>query len=97
MDRRGVAWKAVGALAGATAGAATRLGLRGAWRKARNEEPPDNPAGRSTSWPDALLWAVGSGVALAVARLVAERAAAGVWKGATGFYPDEVRRSGAAA
>ena len=46
---------------------------------------------------DALLWAIGSGVALAVARLVAQRGAAEAWHVATGSYPTEVVESGSAA
>jgi hypothetical protein len=90
-------WKIVGGLAGVGAGWVARTALQTGWRQLRGEAPPENPASPSTTWPDALLWAAGSGIALAVARLVAQRGAAGAWKSATGSYPDAVVASGKAA
>jgi hypothetical protein len=90
-------WKIAGGLAGAAAGWLTRTTLRALWRRGKGQEPPENPASRSASWPEALVWAIGSGVALAVARLVAQRGAAEAWHAATGSYPDDVTKSGAAA
>ena len=80
-------WKVVGLASGAAAGAATRTALRTGWRRARGSEPPANPASPSTSWPEALIWALASGVAMAVTRLVAQRGAAEAWKASTGSYP----------
>jgi hypothetical protein len=90
-------WKVVGGAAGAAAGLLVRAGLQAGWRRARGEEPPENPASPSTGWPEALAWAAASGVALAVARLVVQRGAAEAWRSATGSYPTAVERSGAAA
>ena len=80
-------WKVVGLASGAAAGAATRAALRTGWKRARGSEPPANPASPSTSWPEALIWALASGVAMAVTRLVAQRGAAEAWKASTGSYP----------
>ena len=85
-DRR-VLWKAVALGTGAAAGAATRAVLHAGWRRAKGAEPPANPASPSTSWPEALIWAAASGVAMAVTRLVAQRGAAEAWKASTGSYP----------
>jgi hypothetical protein len=90
-------WKAAAGIAGAASGWLARTGLSAVWRKAKGQEPPENPASRSTTWPEALVWAGASGVALAVARLVAQRGAAGLWRSATGEYPAAVRESGTAA
>lgn len=92
-----VGWKVVGGLAGAAAGWAARTSLKAVWRRGKGQEPPDNPASPATSWTEALLWAAGSGVALAVARLVAQRGAAEAWRSATGSYPADVLESGSAA
>lgn len=86
-DRRELLWKAVGALSGMVAGAATRALLRAAWSRAKGGDPPTNPASPSTRWSEALVWAAASGVALAVTRLVAHRGAAEAWKATTGSYP----------
>jgi hypothetical protein len=94
---RDVGWKVLGGVAGAAAGWTTRTALRALWRRGKGEEPPDNPASPQTSWGEALLWAAGSGVALAVVRLVAQRGAAEAWRSATGSYPADVLGSGSAA
>jgi len=86
-DRR-VVWKAVGILSGVASGAAVRGLLRGAWRRATGGNPPTNPASPSTTWSEAIGWAAASGVALAVARLVAQRGAAEAWRAKTGSYPE---------
>jgi hypothetical protein len=80
-------WKVVGLASGAAAGAATRAALRAGWKRARGTDPPANPASPSTSWSEALIWAVASGVAMAVTRLVAQRGAAEAWRASTGSYP----------
>ncbi len=87
MDDKGVLWKVVALASGAAAGAATRAVLHAGWRRAKSSEPPANPASPTTSWPEALTWAVASGVAMAVTRLVAQRGAAEAWKASTGSYP----------
>lgn len=85
-DRR-MLWKLVGALSGIVAGAATRKALRAGWRRTRGGDPPTNPAAPGTRWSEAIAWAVASGVAMAVTRLVAQRSAAEAWKASTGDYP----------
>ncbi len=81
-------WKVVGGLSGILAGAATRRLLQAGWRRARGGDPPTNPAAPTTGWSEALGWAVASGVAMAVTRLISQRGAAGAWKAATGRYPE---------
>ncbi|HUQ63383.1 MAG TPA: DUF4235 domain-containing protein [Acidimicrobiales bacterium] len=86
--RQQVLWKGVGALSGAVAGAATRKVLTSSWRKVRGGNPPTNPASHQTKWTEALIWAMASGVAMAVTRLVAQRGAAEAWRAKTGSYPE---------
>jgi len=80
-------WKAVALGAGAASAFLTRRLLTVGWRATKGDDPPSNPAARTTSWPDAVGWAVASGVAIAVTRLVAQRGAAAAWKAKTGRYP----------
>ena len=87
MSKDSVAWKAVALAAGAASAAITRRVLSAAWRRVQGGNPPLNPASRSTTWAQALMWAVTSGVALAVTRLVAQRGAAAVWQAKTGSNP----------
>ena len=85
-------WKVVGGVSGIAAGAATRRLLQMGWHEVRGGDPPTNPASPSTAWSEALAWAVASGVAMAVARLVSQRGAAGAWKAATGAYPEGLEK-----
>jgi hypothetical protein len=88
------AWKVVGAGSGLLAAMVTRKALVAAWQKTKKTDPPANPASPSTTWSEALVWATATGVALAVARLVAQRGAAAGWQAATGHLPpglEEVR------
>lgn len=82
-----VGWKIVGAGAGVAAAMVTRKVLTAAWRGAKHDDPPANPAAPGTSWPEGLAWAASTGVALGVARLVAQRGAAAGWQKATGHLP----------
>ena len=83
----GTKWKLLGALSGIVSAALTRRLLRVVWQRARGGNPPVNPAARGTTWSEALTWAAASGVAMAVARVVAQRGAAEAWKASTGSYP----------
>lgn len=87
MGDRDILWKVVGAASGAVAGIATRKLLQASWRQVKGGDPPTNPASPSTTWSEALVWAISSGVALAVTRLIAQRGAAEAWRKATGAYP----------
>ena len=77
----------MGSLSGIAAGSAARALLRASWRRTVGGDPPTNPASPSTRWSEAMIWAVASGVAMAVTRLVAQRGAAEAWKAETGRYP----------
>jgi Protein of unknown function (DUF4235) len=87
MNRSDIAWKALALAAGGASAYATRRAIGAAWRGVKRDDPPTNPASRRTSWPQALGWAVVSGVAIAIGRLVAQRGAAAAWKAKTGSYP----------
>jgi hypothetical protein len=50
------------------------------WRVALGEEPPRNPERLDVSWSSALGWTAVTGVAIALAGLVARRGAAVGWK-----------------
>ena len=60
-------------LAAAAAGLLARQSLKLLWRETQNEEPPENPAAPGVTWPDALGWAVMSGVAIGVTHVLARR------------------------
>ncbi len=88
-------WKVVGVAAGLAAAKATRKALDVGWSKTRGGEPPRNPASRETDWSEAIAWAVASGIALGLARLLAARGAAKLWEKATGALPPGLETVGA--
>jgi len=80
-------WKIMAMAFAVPTGIAVRKSLDAAWRAARHNDPPRNPAAPGTDWGEALAWAAVSGVAVAAARLAAARGAAATWKSLTGTLP----------
>lgn len=80
-------WNIVALGSAALAAIAIRSLLKTGWEVVRHEEPPVNPAARSVDWGEALAWTVASGVAVGVARMLAQRGAAAGWKKVKGHYP----------
>lgn len=81
------AYKGLATVTAVLAGIVVRKLLITGWRKTRHSDPPANPAAAGTGWPDALAWTAATGVAVGVARLVAERGAAEGWRRMTGALP----------
>ena len=79
-DSKQLAWQGVAIASGTLAAAAVRRAAVTTWRTTKHEDPPENPAARDVSWPDALTWTIAVGVGAAVARVVAQRGAAAVWE-----------------
>ena len=82
-------WKAITIALGALVGLATQRLIEMPWKLVRGSTPPKVLADRRSPWLDAVSWAVASGVGVGVARLVAIRAAAGVWEAAVHEPPPE--------
>lgn len=94
LDSEELLWKLVGAGVGVAAAALTRSAIRAAWRGAKHEEPPVNPASPVVSWSNALAWAALSGMAIGVAELVAKKATAVGWEQRRGHLPPSLARGG---
>jgi len=85
------AWKALGLLATVVSGLVARKALVALWRAVRHgQDPPANPASRSTTWGEAIGFAVASGVLVGVARLIAARGAAAGWQKVLGTLPPDM-------
>jgi Protein of unknown function (DUF4235) len=82
-------WKAITIALGALVGLATQRLIEMPWKRLRGSSPPKVLADRRSPWGDAVSWAIASGVGVGVARLVAIRAAAGVWEAAVHEPPPE--------
>ena len=61
-----------------------RTAITQGWRVVLGEEPPRNPERLDVSWSQALGWTAITGLAIAMAGLVARRGAAVGWKRYTG-------------
>jgi hypothetical protein len=85
-----IGWKITALAFAVPTGIAARKALDAAWRAARHNDPPRNPAAPGTDWAEALAWAAVSGVAIAAARLVATRGATAAWRSLTGKLPPGV-------
>lgn len=80
---------------GATIGAAmaARKGATLTWKLASGTEPPVNPEDPDVTWKEALGWALISGAAIGVARMVASRQTA-VWhRKKTGRLPSNLQKA----
>jgi hypothetical protein len=55
-----------------------------AWSKARPDNPPHNPKEVQTSWTDALVFALITGLGAALAQLLTTKGADTVWRAMTG-------------
>ena len=83
---------AVSALIGATI---ARKLLTFVWKQVTGKEPPANPEHPDVTWGEAATWAAVSGVAVALARLVAQRQAAATWHRASGELPPGLEEAAA--
>lgn len=95
LDRDALGWKVVATATALIAGAAARKLVEKAWTKGTGSPPPRNPESPDTTWPQAVGWAVFSGVVYGLARLLATRKAAAWWKRFTGHLPPGLEEAGA--
>jgi hypothetical protein len=69
------------------AGIAARKVLTAAWRKGTGDDPPANPESPDTTWAQAVVWALASGAAIGLARMLATRKAAEYYRKSSGHLP----------
>lgn len=82
-----ITWKVFGGLSAVFAGVAARKLLVTTVTKTTGKTPPANPEAPDTSWQEAVVWALLSGAAIGVARMLATRKAAGYYRRSTGHLP----------
>ena len=76
------------------AAAATRKVLDRSWRATTGRKPPENPADPDVKLAEAVTWAVVTGAAVALARMLAQRRAADYYLRSTGHLPAELQKDG---
>jgi len=89
-----VAYKVLGIGGGLVSAKIARSFLDKGWAKTKGGEPPRNPAVPGTTWSEAVTWAIASGVAVSVARLLATKGIASAWSKGTGHLPPGVEDVG---
>jgi hypothetical protein len=80
-------WRVLGGLSAILAGLAARKLLVTAWRRTTGNNPPANPAAPGTAWREAIPYALASGAAMGLARMLATRKAASYYRKSTGHLP----------
>jgi len=73
------------------AAAAAKKGIDAGWKVVTGKNPPENPADPDVALREAVAWAVFSGTFVAVARMFAQRGAAGYYRKSTGKLPPGLR------
>jgi hypothetical protein len=82
-----IGWRVLGTASAVLAGmAARKLMVRG-WRVVTGDNPPANPAAPGTRWREAIPYALASGAAMGLARMLATRKVAGYYHRSTGHLP----------
>lgn len=73
----------------ATVGATmvARKAMSATWKISTGKEPPSNPEHPDVSMAEAVTWAIASGVAVGLARMLAGRKAADYYRRSTGHLP----------
>lgn len=64
------------------------------WTAATGKKPPENPADPDVEIWEAVAWAVASGTAVGVARMLAQRRAASYYARSTGHLPPDLQKDG---
>ena len=80
--------KLVGIATGIAARKVSEAVLDKVWLKTKHTSPPSDPASPLTPWTEAISWAVASGIAVGVSRLVATRGMAAAKLKLTGQVPE---------
>jgi Protein of unknown function (DUF4235) len=81
------AWTVLGLVATLGATMVARKVMTATWKLSTGKQPPSNPEHPDVSMGEAAAWAVASGVAVGLARMLATRKAADYYRRSTGHLP----------
>ena len=74
------------------AAAIAKTAIDKSWTIATGKKPPENPADPDVDIWEAVAWAVASGTAIGLARMIAQRRAASYYARSTGHLPPDLRK-----
>lgn len=85
-------WAVFSLVAALGAAAVARKTLNKGWRAATGKNPPENPADPDVEVWEAIAWAATTGAFVAIARMMAQRRAAGYYIKSTGHLPPQLQK-----
>lgn len=88
-------WKLLATVSGVLAARTVARLLEAGWAATHGGNPPRNPASKTTSWGEAVVWSGLAGAVMGITRMVATRVAAGAWERRTGSLPPGLEDVGA--
>ena len=87
-------WSIFSLVTALAAAAVARKTLDTSWKAATGKNPPANPADPDVEIGEAVAWALVTGAAVALARMLAQRRAAGYYVKSTGHLPPGLHKDG---
>ena len=87
-------WSVFSLVSALGAAAMAKKGADATWKLATGKKPPENPADPDVEIWEAVAWAAVSGLLVGLARMLAQRKAAGYYARSTGHLPPELRKDG---
>ena len=88
-------WTVFSLVAALSAAALAKKTLNTSWRAATGKNPPENPADPDVDVWEAVLWAAVSGTFVGLARMLAQRKAAGYYLKSQGELPPQLKKGDA--
>lgn len=87
-------WNVVGSGIAVLSGIVVRKVVVLLWNRFTDHEPPTNPGAPDTTWGEALGFALASGAAIGVGRVLAARGATAGWTKVMGNLPPDAADAG---
>ena len=85
-------WTVFSVASALVAAALAKKALDTGWRAATGKHPPENPADPDVDVWEAVMWAAVSGTVIGLARMLAQRKAAGYYKASKGELPPQLQQ-----
>lgn len=85
-------WTVFSLVSALGAAALAKKAIDKSWTVATGKQPPENPADPDVDIWEAVAWAVASGTAVGIARMLAQRKAASYYARSTGHLPPDLKR-----
>jgi len=87
-------WSIFSLVSALGAAAFARKAIDASWKAATGKKPPENPADPDVKIGEAVAWAATTGAMVALARMLAQRRAAGYYTKSTGHLPPGLKKDG---